>query len=73
MRLKTDGVPILGFTWYSLVDQVDWDSALTIDAGTVNQYGLCDLERRVRPVGEAYRDLIHTWRHRVRNDFICLH
>ncbi|MBQ5939312.1 MULTISPECIES: family 1 glycosylhydrolase [unclassified Massilia] len=73
VRLKTDGVPILGFTWYSLVDQVDWDSALTIDAGTVNQYGLCDLERRVRPIGEAYRDLIHTWRHRVRNDFICLH
>lgn len=72
VRLKSDGVPILGFTWYSLVDQVDWDSALTLDAGTVNQYGLCDLERRVRPVGEAYRDLIQTWRHRVGNDFIFL-
>ena len=72
LRLKADGVPILGFTWYSLVDQVDWDSSLAVDAGNVNRYGLCDLERRVRPVGEAYRDLIHTWKHRISTDFICL-
>ncbi|MCC2957418.1 family 1 glycosylhydrolase [Massilia sp. IC2-477] len=72
MRLKSDGVPILGFTWYSLVDQVDWDSALTEDAGNVNQYGLCDLERHVRPVGEAYRALIQTWRHRVGNELMHL-
>ncbi|RLM51877.1 glycoside hydrolase family 1 protein, partial [Halobellus sp. Atlit-31R] len=72
MRLKADGVPILGFTWYSLVDQVDWDSALTADAGNVNQYGLCDLDRRVRPVGEAYRELIRTWRHRVGNELMYL-
>lgn len=72
LRLKADGVPILGFTWYSLVDQVDWDSALVEDAGNVNQYGLCDLERRVRPVGEAYRDLIQLWRHRFGNEFIWL-
>jgi hypothetical protein len=72
LRLKADGVPILGFTWYSLVDQVDWDSALVEDAGNVNQYGLCDLERRVRPVGEAYRDLIGLWRHRFGNEFVWL-
>jgi len=72
LRLKADGVPILGFTWYSLTDQVDWDSALSQDAGRVNHYGLFDLERRIRPVGEAYRDLIKTWRHHVDNGFICL-
>jgi hypothetical protein len=72
LRLKADGVPIIGFTWYSLIDQIDWDSALVDDAGNVNQYGLCDLERRVRPVGEAYRDLILTWRHRVGNEFLWL-
>ena len=27
-RLRQDGVPIIGFTWYSLTDQMDWDSAL---------------------------------------------
>jgi beta-glucosidase/6-phospho-beta-glucosidase/beta-galactosidase len=25
-RLKQDGIPIIGFTWYSLTDQVDWDT-----------------------------------------------
>jgi len=72
IRLKADGVPILGFTWYSLVDQVDWDSSLSKDAGKVNRYGLFDLERRIRPVGKTYRDLIRIWRSQVDNDFICL-
>ncbi|HEX5220733.1 MAG TPA: family 1 glycosylhydrolase [Verrucomicrobiae bacterium] len=61
-RLKLDGVPILGFTWYSLIDQVDWDTALREDAGRVNELGLADLNRKLRPVGEAYRSLIQKWR-----------
>jgi beta-glucosidase/6-phospho-beta-glucosidase/beta-galactosidase len=61
-RLMQDGVPILGFTWYSLTDQVDWDSALCRDAGHVNPLGLYDLQRKLRPVGEAYRQLIAHWR-----------
>jgi beta-glucosidase/6-phospho-beta-glucosidase/beta-galactosidase len=72
VRLKSDGVPLLGFTWYSLTDQVDWDSSLTENKGKVNRYGLYDMDRRIRPVGSAYRDLIKTWRHQVDNDFICL-
>jgi beta-glucosidase/6-phospho-beta-glucosidase/beta-galactosidase len=72
VRLKSDGVPILGFTWYSLVDQVDWDSLLGNDAGRVNQFGLCDLDRRIRPVGEAYRELIQTWKGQVDNEFLCV-
>lgn len=61
-RLKQDGVPILGFTWYSLQDQVDWDSGLTENAGHDNALGLVDLNRNVRPVGRAYRELIKRWR-----------
>ncbi|MCA1817233.1 MAG: family 1 glycosylhydrolase [Acidobacteria bacterium] len=61
-RLHQDGVPILGFTWYSLTDQVDWDTALREDAGRVNPLGLYDLDRKIRPVGEAYRTLIRQWR-----------
>ena len=61
-RLHQDGVPILGFTWYSLTDQVDWDTALREDAGRVNPLGLYDLDRKIRPVGEAYRRLITQWR-----------
>jgi len=62
LRLKEDGVPIVGFTWYSLTDQVDWDSALREDAGHVNALGLYDLDRKIRPVGTAYQKLISQWR-----------
>lgn len=60
-RLKKDGVPLLGFTWYSLQDQVDWDTALREDNGNVNPLGLCDLDRNIRPVGHAYKELIERW------------
>ncbi len=61
-RLRRDGVPILGFTWYSLLHQVDWDSALREDAGRVNVLGLYDLDRKITPVGRAYRKVIRQWR-----------
>jgi beta-glucosidase/6-phospho-beta-glucosidase/beta-galactosidase len=61
-RLKHDGIPIVGFTWYSLLHQVDWDSALRDDAGNVNELGLYDLNRNIMPVGEAYKNLIMQWK-----------
>lgn len=61
-RLKQDGVPLIGFTWYSLQDQVDWDTALRENNGTVNQLGLCNLDRNINPVGHAYKKLIENWR-----------
>jgi beta-glucosidase/6-phospho-beta-glucosidase/beta-galactosidase len=61
-ELKQEGVPIVGFTWYSLTDQVDWDTALRENAGRVNPLGLYNLERKIRPVGKAYRDLIREWK-----------
>jgi beta-glucosidase len=62
LRVRNDGMPILGFTWYSLTDQVDWDTALRESNGRVNPLGLYDLDRKVRPVGKAYRELISEWR-----------
>jgi len=64
-RLRQDGVPIIGFTWYSLQDQVDWDSGLRENNGTVNPLGLANLDRKINPVGYAYRDLIRAWRPRL--------
>jgi beta-glucosidase/6-phospho-beta-glucosidase/beta-galactosidase len=61
-RLKQDGVPIVGFTWYSLTDQIDWDTALREYRGTVNPLGLADLNRDLRPVGRQYQRLIAQWR-----------
>jgi beta-glucosidase len=60
-RLRQDGVPLCGMTWYSLTDQVDWDTALRENNGTVNPLGLYDLNRKIRPVGEAYKRLVEQW------------
>ena len=62
LRLRQDGVPIVGFTWYSLTDQMDWDTALRKDHHRVNTVGLYDLNRKIRKVGQEYRRLIDEWR-----------
>jgi len=28
LRLREDGVPIIGFTWFGLIDMKDWDTAV---------------------------------------------
>ncbi|MEY4938517.1 MAG: hypothetical protein RIQ93_252 [Verrucomicrobiota bacterium] len=72
LRVRNDGVPILGFTWYSLTDQVDWDSALRENNGRVNPLGLYDLNRKPRAVGKAYRKLIADWRELLPTQSVCL-
>jgi beta-glucosidase/6-phospho-beta-glucosidase/beta-galactosidase len=61
-QLRREGVPLVGFTWYSLQDQVDWDTGLRENNGRVNSLGLCDLDRKIRPVGHAYKALMDAWR-----------
>ena len=58
MHLREQGVPVIGFTWYSLIDQVDWDTAMAHDRGVVNPVGLYDLQRRPNPVAAAYKEMI---------------
>ena len=72
LRVRNDGVPIVGFTWYSLTDQVDWDSALRENNGNPNALGLFDLDRNIRPVGEAYCKLIREWRQVLPTQSVCL-
>ncbi len=72
LRVRNDGVPIVGFTWYSLTDQVDWDCALREDNGTVNPLGLYDLDRNIRPVGKAYKQLIEDWAEVLPTQSVCL-
>jgi beta-glucosidase/6-phospho-beta-glucosidase/beta-galactosidase len=57
-RIRQDGVPVVGFTWYSLLDQLDWDISLREKRLSVNACGLYDLDRKIRPVGESYKMLI---------------
>ncbi len=72
LRVRNDGVPIIGFTWYSLIDQIDWDTALREDNGRVNALGLYDLNRNIRSVGVAYRQLIHDWKEVLPTQSVCL-
>jgi hypothetical protein len=72
LRLRNVGIPTVGFTWYSLTDQVDWDSALREQNGNVNPLGLYDLSRNIRNVGRAYKQLIKDWRNVLPASSVCL-
>jgi beta-glucosidase/6-phospho-beta-glucosidase/beta-galactosidase len=56
--LRSAGVPLVGFTWYSLTDQVDWGIALAQANGAIDPVGLFDLNRDPRTVGLSYLHLI---------------
>jgi len=58
LQIRKDGIPVLGFTWYSLIDQVDWDVELAEKRGKINSCGLYDFNRKPRPVAKAYKSLL---------------
>ena len=63
--IRKDGVPVVGFTWYSLLDQIDWNIGLSKPLGNVFPVGLFDLNRDPRPVAQAYRYLASMYRGEV--------
>ncbi|HEX9171914.1 MAG TPA: family 1 glycosylhydrolase [Telluria sp.] len=72
LNLHSGGVPVLGFTWYSLTDQIDWDVCLRALNHRVNPLGLFDLARKMRPVGAAYQSMIAKWRGVLPAQSVCL-
>jgi beta-glucosidase len=72
LRVRNDGVPTVGFTWYSLTDQVDWDTALCETNGNVHPVGLYDLNRQIRAVGRCYRQIIADWSQVLPTQSVCL-
>jgi hypothetical protein len=72
LRVRNDGIPIVGFTWYSVTDQVDWDTALREPNGRVNALGLYDLDRKIRPVGEAFKKIVREWGDVLPTQSACL-
>jgi len=76
LRVRNNGVPLVGFTWFPLIDQVGWDEAGRLKPENVpdriNPVGLYDLQRKRRPVGDAYRQLIRDWRHLLPAQSVCL-
>jgi beta-glucosidase/6-phospho-beta-glucosidase/beta-galactosidase len=72
LHVRNKGIPIVGFTWYSLTDQVDWDTALREENNHVNALGLYDLDRNIRNVGTAYKQLMKDWREVLPTQSVCL-
>lgn len=56
--MRGDNIPVLGFAWYSLIDQIDWNTGMVQKNGTVMPCGLYDIDRHQRPVGAAYKQLL---------------
>ncbi len=67
--MRASGIPVVGFTWYSLTDQVDWNQGMSQALGNVYPVGLADLNRTPRAVGLAYENLINLYRGKVKTDF----
>ena len=65
-RLRAEGFPIIGYTWWPVIDHLDWDGALLHQTGHIHPVGIYRLERRPGgtlerlPTGlrDAYRTLI---------------
>ena len=72
VRLKQDGMPIVGFTWYSLTDQVDWDTALREDAGRVNPWACTISTARSAPSGISTATLLRQWRDFLSDSHVAL-
>ena len=51
---------------------MDWDTALRRNNGRINPLGLYDLDRNIRPVGKAYKQLIADWGHVLPTHSVCL-
>lgn len=55
--LRHEGIPVLGYTWYSLTDQIDWSIQLREIRGKVDPVGLYTLDRKPRDVAGAFQAL----------------
>lgn len=65
-RLREEGIPVIGYTWWPVIDHLDWDGALLHRTGHIHPVGIYRLERasggKLRRVAtslrDAYRELI---------------
>jgi hypothetical protein len=57
LRLRDEG-DCVGYIYYSLIDQSDWDHFANRAHGHILPIGLYDIDRRIRPAGERLRALV---------------
>jgi beta-glucosidase/6-phospho-beta-glucosidase/beta-galactosidase/glycosyltransferase involved in cell wall biosynthesis len=72
-RLREEGYPMLGYFWWPMIDQLDWDGALTHRVGKIHQVGLFTLKRQsdgtlarsATPMVKVFRDAMENTDQRV--------
>lgn len=65
-RLRESGVPVVAYTWWPVIDHLDWDGALRHQTGHIHHAGLFHLHRDERGylirsatrMSQAYTELI---------------
>ena len=65
-RLRAEGFPLIGYTWWPAIDHLDWDGAMLHQTGHIHPVGMYRLERRPNgtleriptALRDAYRELI---------------
>ncbi len=73
LRVRNDGIPIVGFTWYSLTDQVDWDTrASRGERQRQSRWASTTSTATSARVGKAYKQLIHDWCDVLPTQSVCL-
>jgi hypothetical protein len=45
-RLRDEGIPMNGYFWWPMIDQLDWDGALTHRVGKIHEVGIFNLKRQ---------------------------
>ena len=45
-RLREEGIPMNGYFWWPMIDQLDWDGALTHRVGKIHDVGIFNLKRQ---------------------------
>ncbi|HWE02549.1 MAG TPA: family 1 glycosylhydrolase [Tepidisphaeraceae bacterium] len=45
-RLRENGIPMNGYFWWPMIDQIDWDGALTHRVGKIHDVGIYNLRRQ---------------------------
>ncbi|MDB6028088.1 MAG: glycosyltransferase [Verrucomicrobiales bacterium] len=65
-KLRAEGIRVIGYTWWPLLDHLDWDGALLHRIGRIHHVGMYRLERREHgilarvktPLADDYHDII---------------
>src|SRR2546423_1115559 len=72
-RLRQEGVPLQGVVWWPMLDQVDWDGALTHRIGKIHEVGLWSLKRQqdgtlarvATPLVKQFREAVDAGEQRI--------